>query len=243
MTLYFAPNVDANGNIFVVTPTGSSLVVGGNVASGTTDAGNPVKVGGRYNTTLPTLTNGQRGDLQLGVRGALYAEIYSNYDNSGSRILQCSSDYNTGNVSGIVVQGRGMVFNGAAWDRTRGDTVAQSVLPGLSSTFWNYAAAASGIVNTTTAVTVKAAAGVSVRNYISAAEVSWGTLSAATEFVIRDGASGTVIYRTILPTTAGAKPIPLNGPLRGTANNHLEIATLSSVTGGVFFNCTGFTGI
>lgn len=41
----------------------------GNVASGATDSGNPVKVGGKYNTTPPTLTNGQRGDAQLDVNG------------------------------------------------------------------------------------------------------------------------------------------------------------------------------
>jgi hypothetical protein len=37
----------------------------GNVAAGATDAGNPLKIGGKYNTTPPTLTSGQRGDLQL----------------------------------------------------------------------------------------------------------------------------------------------------------------------------------
>jgi hypothetical protein len=36
----------------------------GNIASGSTDTGNPVKVGLRYNTTPPVLTNGQRGDMQ-----------------------------------------------------------------------------------------------------------------------------------------------------------------------------------
>jgi hypothetical protein len=42
--------------------------VGGNAASGATDSGNPLKTGGKYNTTLPTLTDGQRGDTQLDVR-------------------------------------------------------------------------------------------------------------------------------------------------------------------------------
>lgn len=41
----------------------------GNVASGATDSGNPVKVGGKYNATPPTLTDGQRGDAQLDVNG------------------------------------------------------------------------------------------------------------------------------------------------------------------------------
>jgi hypothetical protein len=43
----------------------STLPVGGNVAAGATDSGNPAKIGGKYNTSAPTLTNGQRGDIQL----------------------------------------------------------------------------------------------------------------------------------------------------------------------------------
>jgi hypothetical protein len=43
----------------------------GNVASGATDAGNPVKVGGKYNATLPTIADGQRGDLQVDANGRL----------------------------------------------------------------------------------------------------------------------------------------------------------------------------
>lgn len=39
------------------------------VASGATDSGNPVKIGGRHNSALPTFTNGQRGDLQIDANG------------------------------------------------------------------------------------------------------------------------------------------------------------------------------
>jgi hypothetical protein len=53
--------VDASGNIQMV----------GNVASGSADSGSPVKVGGVFNTTLPTLSNGQRGDLQLNSNAEL----------------------------------------------------------------------------------------------------------------------------------------------------------------------------
>jgi hypothetical protein len=49
----------------------------GNVASGATDSGNPVKIGGVYNSSAPTLTNGQRGDLQLDASAnAKMAEAY-----------------------------------------------------------------------------------------------------------------------------------------------------------------------
>lgn len=43
----------------------------GTVASGSSDAGNPVKVGGRYNASPPTLADGQRIDAQADVKGNL----------------------------------------------------------------------------------------------------------------------------------------------------------------------------
>lgn len=108
---------------------------------------------------------------------------------------------------------------------------------------WQYAAAASGIVNTTTAVTIKAAAGAGVRNYITGVQVSSDALGAATEVAIRDGAAGTVIWRTKLTTngTTGIEQILFPTPLKGTANTLLEVVTLTaSVTGGVYVNAQGF---
>jgi hypothetical protein len=46
------------------------LAVGGNAASGASDSANPVKVGGVFNTTQPTVTNAQRVDFQTTNRGA-----------------------------------------------------------------------------------------------------------------------------------------------------------------------------
>ncbi|MCA1565826.1 MAG: hypothetical protein LC803_09350 [Acidobacteria bacterium] len=51
--------------------TNGNQQVQGNVASGAADSGNPVKAGGRYNSSVPTLTNGQRGDLQLDANASL----------------------------------------------------------------------------------------------------------------------------------------------------------------------------
>ena len=48
--------------------------VQGNSAAAATDSGDPVKVGGRYDTTFPTLTNGQRGNFQIDRRGAQYVQ-------------------------------------------------------------------------------------------------------------------------------------------------------------------------
>jgi hypothetical protein len=107
---------------------------------------------------------------------------------------------------------------------------------------WSYAAATGGITNTTAAVTVKAAGAAGVRNYITGVQLSTDTLGAATEFAIRDGAAGTVIWRCKLNTTAlPLLTIDFPTPLRGTAATLVEIVTLTaSVTGGVFANLQGY---
>ena len=49
----------------------------GNTAGGTTDSGNPVKVGGVFNTVRPTYTDAQRTDIQTNSNGVLYVqELY-----------------------------------------------------------------------------------------------------------------------------------------------------------------------
>lgn len=107
---------------------------------------------------------------------------------------------------------------------------------------WSYGAAASGIVNTTTAVTIKTAAGAGIRNYITSIQVMSETLTNATELAIRDGAAGTVIWRTKIPT--GGLPtttIAFPSPLKGTANTLLEVVTLTaSGAGAVYFNAQGY---
>lgn len=55
-----APALDVNGR----------LIISG-AASGATDSGNPVKIGGVYNSSAPTFTTGQRGDIQIDANGNL----------------------------------------------------------------------------------------------------------------------------------------------------------------------------
>lgn len=111
----------------------------------------------------------------------------------------------------------------------------------LATTPWTYAAATSGIANTTTAVTFKAADG-SLRNYIVAFDIMWEALGTATELAIRDGAGGTVLWRMKIPASlAGAREVVLPVPIRGTAATLLEVVTLTaSTTGAVYFNAQGF---
>lgn len=59
----------------VTTVTTLSTLTGGGIASGATDSGNPVKIGGKYNSTPITLTDGQRGDLQLDASGFVKVNV------------------------------------------------------------------------------------------------------------------------------------------------------------------------
>ena len=92
----------------------SPWVVAGNVASGTSDSGNPVKTGGVFNTTPPTVTTGQRVDQQMTNRGeTLIAKGPSGFsiDNTGFNV----------NNSPTVVQGN-KGSNAQAWWTEIGDT-------------------------------------------------------------------------------------------------------------------------
>lgn len=104
---------------------------------------------------------------------------------------------------------------------------------------WNYAAASGGIVNTT-GVTIKAAAGAGVRNYITCLSVINGHATTSTDVQIRDGASGTVIWRGFAQAAGGGVREVFSIPLRGTANTLLEVAC-GTTGAAVYVNVCGYT--
>ena len=113
---------------------------------------------------------------------------------------------------------------------------------GTAENDWQFASAAGGILNTTIAVTIKAAGAASIRNYITGITIMAQALGAATELVIRDGAAGGVVWRTAIPTT-GLPTTNINfpTPLKGSAATLLEVATTTAtVTGAVYFNAQGY---
>lgn len=135
------------------------------------------------------------------------------------------------------------VANADAVDNVATTVGAQIVRPfSIPELDWQYAAPVGGISNTTTAATLKAAAGAGIRNYITALQISANTLGGATEIAIRDGAGGTVIWRGQLTTagTTGVEMISFGTPLKGTANTLLEVVTLTAVTGNVYVNAQGY---
>jgi hypothetical protein len=98
-------------------------------------------------------------------------------------------------------------------------------------------------LNTTTAVTIKAAAGAGFRNYITDIQIMAEALGTATEIAIRDGAGGTVLWRQKIGTGGLAQGMAVNfqSPLQGSVNTLLEVVTLTaSGTGAVYFNAQGF---
>jgi hypothetical protein len=100
------------------------IYVQGAIASGATDSGNPVKVGGRYNTTPPTLTNGQRGDLTVDSRQSLNVAIRAS--DSASYLGISPNVFDGTSASTVVAQtaARGYLFNGTDWDRYRSNMSA-----------------------------------------------------------------------------------------------------------------------
>jgi hypothetical protein len=181
------------------------------------------------NSALP-VTFGSTGQPIVGT-AAIDAVAIGNPVQIGTVVRNAlPTTYATGDAAAPVATLAGVLVN------------APYTIPEAS---WQYAAAASGITNTTTAVTIRAAAAAGVRNYITGIDVMHQALGTATELAIRDGAGGTVIWRSFLPAGAtGRFTVPFPVPLRGTAATLLEVVTLTAtVTGAVYFNAQGYAAV
>lgn len=118
----------------------------------------------------------------------------------------------------------------------------QVVLPyAIPASTWSYAPPTGGLVSTA-GVTAKAAAGASIRNYITSAQVINSHQTVSTEVEIRDGAAGTVLWRGFAQAAGGGVSATFDPPLRGTANTLVEIAEVTATaTNGVLVALQGFT--
>lgn len=112
-------DVTVSNEVEVKNDTGNPIPVGGNVASGATDSGNPIKAGGVFNTTNPTVTTGQRVDLQTDSRGNLkiIPASGSNTASFGADNADTVAVSTTSDKQRII--NRNSVFNGNEWDRLR----------------------------------------------------------------------------------------------------------------------------
>lgn len=113
------------------------------------------------------------------------------------------------------------------------------------SSYWSYSSPSGGIVNTTTAVTIKSSSS-GLRNYVTSIDFCTnGNLGAATELAIRDGSGGSVLWRSYIPSTGllAGRSISFPCPLKSTTGNLLEVVTITAtVTGSVYFNASGYSG-
>lgn len=110
--------VDLNGNSLA---TSGGMNVQGTVASSSADSGNPVKVGGVYNTSGPAAySDGQRTNFQTGQRGALQVQLMIA---DSTTALSSGGDNNDGfsavAAGRLVVTPRNYIYNGTVWDRAR----------------------------------------------------------------------------------------------------------------------------
>ena len=112
-------------DLVVTIPSGTAAspstgveTVQGTAAAGAADSGNPVKAGGKYSATTPTLTDGQRGDLQLGSRGSLNVTLFAEDNNSAiATASSAGADGQSNTTRVLATRGYVEVFNGTTWDR------------------------------------------------------------------------------------------------------------------------------
>lgn len=216
----------------------------GNVADAVADSLAPLKVGTRIQATPVSGTTGNRADmvsdqyrnLKVAPMGTGVSPANGMPMTLGIQFVQTGS---TGTGPLMVLP---MMSNGTTLDMLPGNTSGLVTQPfAVTSLRWNYAAAAGGITNTSTAVTFIAAAGAGIRNYVASIQLDAGTLGAATEVAIRDGAGGTVLWRILVGTAGISRTVNFTVPLKGTANTLMEVVTLTpTVTGPVYYNAQGY---
>jgi hypothetical protein len=125
--------------------------VQGNIGSQQGDSGNPVKVGGVYNTSLITLTTGERGDLQLDSSGRTIISPLLNtsvvkaqlQDNAGNALASINSQLETRDVINISSQYRAQSITTTASEALGASTILVNrkllhVTPTNGTIYWGY---------------------------------------------------------------------------------------------------------
>lgn len=98
--------------VVAVNPDGSVIGGGGSQSS-------PTVVGGEYNSTPPTLTNGQTDALQSDSRGNLKVSLVVADGTATPAIPAAGADAVSNTSSGLIVYARAAVYNGTNWDRQK----------------------------------------------------------------------------------------------------------------------------
>lgn len=112
--------------------TAFGVIATGNVASAATDSGNPVKAGAVFLTTPPTVTTGQRVDLQANARGSLSVMLAAGDGNIAGFSGTTSDGQSSTNA--ITVKTFGFTYNGTSWDRTAKANATSRIISSAAST-------------------------------------------------------------------------------------------------------------
>lgn len=149
----------------VSTPAGTGTTadqVQGNVASGATDSGNPVKAGGLVDS-VPTgsaLTDGQRANLRTNANGMVYIAVGDNGGNAGADARPTLNGFSgrtgAGTVPSPVAVGP-FLFNGTTWDRDSKATTTSRITSAAATTNATSAKASAGTIHTITGYNAAAA--------------------------------------------------------------------------------------
>lgn len=85
---------------------------------------------GRYNSTQPTITNGQWNALQIGLNGSLSVQLMVKDGTAGVRTLADNADAVAvaAATTNLTATSRGYVFNGTSWDRAYGNTTGGATI-------------------------------------------------------------------------------------------------------------------
>lgn len=103
---------------------------------------------------------------------------------------------------------------------------------------WYYAGVTGGITDTADVV-IKAAAGASVRNYLTRIQYANGAAAVSSEIVVKDGS--TIIWRGWAPQGGATVSIPFDPPLQSTANTAFNVAMITTASA-TRVSAQGYTG-
>lgn len=221
---------DANGNLLssaTTTPSGTQNVnltqvgstavvtggvagsqgVGGTSASGVADdASFPVKLGGVFLSTAPTILTGQRGNLQIGPRGGLGTSVLDNTLGAFQELRTYAALPTAG--PGVLAAGLVSIFSATPSVLTDGqygsaNMTARHALQVAHVATDGVITAASGNVANANAVATLAAGGASKTTYITGFQctASGSTIGLAVNLTVAGVITGTMTYTFVF--TAG----------------------------------------
>lgn len=232
---YIGHAVDTKGNTLAV----------GNVAAAATDAGNPVKIGGKYNLTVPTYADGQRGDVQLNLRGAVKSELVGGGGATAIVGLVDNADAVAvaAVASRLAVIARNFIFNGTSYDRQYGiGGVTSGVATGIAAVGISSGLMPTGTVLNTYSVRITSnttTTPIASTAYISSITISSEVAGTTSTVTIQDK-SGTPLklvngLTTVAVTTA---PVPINfqTPIKMTSGIDIITAGVAAATVDIWIN-------